>query len=82
MTLPQERFASIAKTRHFLCALMDPKRTPNIPKELRAEASRCLKHYPTALDMEEAIEGLRLAAGVFMLVEPMQERRRRPPAVD
>jgi hypothetical protein len=77
MTLPSERFAAIAKTRHFLAALLDAKRTPSVPKPIRDEASRCLKHFPTAFDMEEAISGLRLAAEVFTAVEPFTRTRRK-----
>ena len=80
MTLPRERFAAIAKTRHLLGALVDPKRTPAVPKPIRDEASRCLKHFPTALDMEEAIEGLNLAATIFASIEPIRRRPRRPQA--
>ena len=79
MTLPKERFRAISKTRHFLAALCDPKRTPGIPGPIRDEARSCLKHYPTPLDMEEALHGLRLAAQVFAAVEPIPRRRNRPP---
>lgn len=79
MTLPKERFRAVIKTRHFLSALLDPKRTPGVPAELRAEARRLLKHYPTPFDMDEAIHGLRLAAQVFAAVEPIPRRGRRPP---
>ena len=82
MTMPVERFRAIAKTRHFLGALCDPKRTPGIPSALRDEAARCLKHYPSASDMEEAIHGLRLAAQVFAAVEPIPRSRRRPPRTE
>lgn len=78
MTLPRERFAAIAKTRHLLGALVDPKRTPAVPKPIRDEASRCLKHYPTAADLDEALYGLRLAAQVFAAVEPIPKKMRRP----
>lgn len=80
MTLPNERFAAIAKTRNLLGAIVDPKRTPGVPKAIREEASKCLKHYPTPLDMEEAISGLRLAAQVFAAIEPIRRRPRRPGA--
>ena len=80
MTLPNERFRAISRTRHFLGALCDPKRTPGVPAAIRDEARRCLKHFPGAIDMAEAIEGLRLAAQVFAAVEPIPRRKRRPPA--
>jgi hypothetical protein len=79
MTLPSERFQSIARTRHFLAALCDPKRTPGVPSAIRDDARRCLKHYPTAFDMSEARDGLRLAAQVLAAVEPIPRSRRRPP---
>jgi len=79
MTLPRERFRAISKTRYQLGALCDAKRTPGIPKPIRDEAAACLKHYPSPLDMDEAISGLRLAAQVFAAVEPIPRRKRRPP---
>lgn len=82
MTLPHERFRAIAKTRHFLFALLDAKRTPGVPKAIRDEASRCAKHFPSAFDMDEAIHGLTLAARVWAAIEPMPRHKRRPPPVD
>ena len=79
MTLQRERFRAISKTRYLLGALCDVKRTPGIPKPIRDEAAACLKHYPSPLDMDEAISGLRLAAQVFAAVEPIPRRKRRPP---
>jgi hypothetical protein len=77
MTLPNERFRAIRKTRHLLAALCDPKRTPGLPAPIRQEASSCLKHFPTEHDISEAVEGLRLAAQVFALVEPIPRRKYR-----
>ena len=82
MTLPHERFAAISRTRAFLGALIDPKRTPGVPKPIRDDARRCLKHYPTTLDMDEALHGLRLAAQVWAAIEPLPRHKRRPPPVD
>jgi hypothetical protein len=82
MTTPVERFRAIAKTRHFLHALLDPKRTPGVPKAIRDEASRCAKHYPSTLDMDEAIHGLTLARRVWEAIEPLPRHKRRPPPVD
>jgi len=47
MTLPDERFRSIHKTEEFLESLLDPKRTPRVPKEVREQARWCLRHYPS-----------------------------------
>lgn len=46
MTLPIERTWSIQSTRKFLQDLLDPKKTPRIPSEIRKRAYWCLRHYP------------------------------------
>ena len=62
MTMPNERRWAVNNTRQFLVDLMDPKKTPRVPKEIRKEAYRCLKHYPSEYCMFEAAE---LAPSVF-----------------
>ncbi len=54
MTMPNERYYSIRTTRAFLVDLMDPKKTPRVPKEIRMKAYYCLKHYPGEYHMGEA----------------------------
>jgi hypothetical protein len=53
MTLPDERTRAIVNARNFLYDLIDPKKTPRIPKAVRERARRILKHYPwdSYLDM-------------------------------
>ena len=46
MTMPNERQLAIKNTRIFLLGLMDPKKTPRVPKEIRQRAYSCLRHYP------------------------------------
>ena len=58
MTLPYERRASIAMTEKFLVDLLDPKKTPRVPKEIRQRASGCLRHYPGQYHMEIAADKL------------------------
>lgn len=55
MTLPIERNHAVIRAEQFLKDLMDPKKTPGIPKEIRERAYRCLKHYPTEYDMAVAM---------------------------
>jgi hypothetical protein len=62
MTTPIERTWAIKNTKQFLLDLMDPKKTPRVPKAIRLEAYRCLRHYPSDYHMEEA---QRLAPSVF-----------------
>jgi len=56
MTLPCERKNAVDRTREFLTDLLDPKKTPRVPKYVREHAYRCLKHYPMPFEMEEAAE--------------------------
>jgi hypothetical protein len=46
MTLPCERYNSIKYTEKFLVDLLDPKKTPRVPKAIRQQAYYCLRHYP------------------------------------
>jgi len=50
MTTPQERTITVFRVQAFLCNLMfgDYKR---VPKEVRQQARRLLKHYPMACDL-------------------------------
>jgi len=57
MTLPHERLNAVNNTRILLYLLVDPKKTPKVPKQVREIASDLLKHYPTPLDMEMVTEG-------------------------
>ena len=46
MTIPIERTRAVNKAREFLYDLLDPKKTPRVPKAVRQRAGRILKHYP------------------------------------
>lgn len=54
MTLPIERAWAVTNTRNFLMDLMDPKKTPRVPKAIRKEAYRCLRHYPGEYYIEQS----------------------------
>jgi len=56
MTMNYERRSSVNRSRDFLYDLMNPKKTPHVPKEIRDEARSCLKHFPSEYDMERAAE--------------------------
>jgi len=56
MTLPVERKHAVINTEQFLKDLLDPKKTPRVPKYVREQARRCLKHYPLDYDMQRAAE--------------------------
>ena len=52
MTVPVERTNAVNWTRDFLYELVDPKKTPRVPKAVRQRALHLLRHYPLAFDME------------------------------
>jgi hypothetical protein len=55
--MPDERFRAVRFAREFLYDLLDPKKTPRVPKEIRQRALSALRHYPAESDMELAAEG-------------------------
>jgi hypothetical protein len=56
MTLPYERFRAVKYAQEFLEDLLDAKKTPKVPKDIRQRALRVLRHYPTPHDMENAAQ--------------------------
>jgi hypothetical protein len=46
MTLPHEEVNSLNGVRQFLYDLLDPKKTPRVPREIRLRAHRLAKHFP------------------------------------
>jgi hypothetical protein len=57
MTLPYERTRSVVRTRAFLTRLVSPylpDGLKRIPKPVREEALRLLRHYPSVVDLKYA----------------------------
>ena len=54
MTLPDERYRAVHRTRQLLLNLINPAHTPRVPKLVREEALYCLRHFPTTFDMQIA----------------------------
>jgi hypothetical protein len=52
MTLPIERTNAVLNVERFLIDLRDPKKYPRVPLEVRKEASRLLRHYPSKYNMK------------------------------
>ncbi len=46
MTLPDERYRALKCGKQFLQDLLDPKKTPRVPKDVRRQALWVLRHYP------------------------------------
>lgn len=61
MTLPSERTNAVLRAERFLIDLRDPKKYPRVPKAVREEAHRLLRHYPSQYHMmyiEDSFEPL------------------------
>jgi hypothetical protein len=58
MTTPSEEFNAILSATHFLYDLMDPKKTPRVPKWIRVEARRRVKHMPLVATLKQRYKGL------------------------
>ena len=56
MTLPRERTTSVIRAREFLLRLASPHGggLKRIPREVREEARRVLRHYPGWYDLARA----------------------------
>ena len=52
MTVPIERTNAVNWTREFMYELIDPKKTPRVPKAVRQRALHLLRHYPSDFDMK------------------------------
>ena len=53
MTLPDERYRALLWAEQFIKDLMDPSKTPRVPKYIRNNARSVLRHYPGAYYIEE-----------------------------
>jgi len=54
MTLPDERYRAVLAAERFLTDLLDSRKTPRIPAEIRQRARAVLRHYPSQWDMDRA----------------------------
>lgn len=52
MTVPVERTNAVVWTQEFLYELLDPSKTPRVPKDIRERARSLLRHYPSKYEME------------------------------
>jgi hypothetical protein len=54
MTIPSERSRAIGHAHQFMRDLLDPKKTPRVPKAVRRRALMVLRHYPSNLYVDMA----------------------------
>jgi hypothetical protein len=49
MTIPVERRRALDAAHELLVDLLDPAKTPKVPRAIRERASRVLRHHPGQL---------------------------------
>jgi len=79
MTLPSEEYNAICAATRFLYALMDPKKTPRVPKWVREEARRRAKHMPIPVMLMERYRDSINAEPGFEGLPPTWEPHMQPP---
>ena len=57
MTCPDERTRALIYARDFLLELLDPRKTPRVPRAIRREAINRLRHYPSKWEVEQIAAG-------------------------
>jgi DNA-binding protein Fis len=55
MTLPDERYRAVKSAQQFLARLAGGE-YPRVPKAVRGEAYRILRHYPLDWDLKQAAD--------------------------
>lgn len=51
MSLKDEKIRALETAREFMRDLLDPRKTPRIPKVIRKRAYWALRHYPADYDV-------------------------------
>ena len=55
-SMTEEEYHSLKETYKLLCDVLDPKKTPRVPKPVRDKARHCLKYFPVRRTLKE-LEG-------------------------
>lgn len=56
MTLPDERARAVRYAQEFLRDLLNPKKTPKVPRAIRDRAHSVLRHFPNSFDIKRAAD--------------------------
>ena len=51
MSTTEEEIRSLESCRQFMYDLLDPKKTPKVPKYIRERARHVVKHYPLVISV-------------------------------
>lgn len=75
MTISCERMNALRSARDFLRDLLDPKKTPRVPKAIRTEAYYRLKHYPMDYHLDMIEEVLPVEFGPDILYSKTRKKK-------
>ena len=53
MSMPDEKRRAILSSKEFLVTLLDPRTTRRVPRSIREQAARCLRHYPAKIEIAQ-----------------------------
>jgi hypothetical protein len=73
MSLPDEQARALVGARQFILSLCVPGKTPKIPKAVRQEARRRLKHFPLSWDWKRIVDD----PHALQMAEDMEEYYRK-----
>lgn len=53
MTIPSERYRALLQGKELIESLCSSSQTPRVPKHIREQAHRVLRHYPSEWEFQE-----------------------------
>lgn len=56
MTVADERIRAFKKARQFMLDLLDPSKTPRVPRSIRKRSAEVLRHFAADFQIEEIAE--------------------------
>ena len=56
--IEESEYHSLKETYKLLCDILDPRKTPRVPKPVRDKARHCLKYYPVRRTLKELEDGV------------------------
>jgi hypothetical protein len=72
MTTPYERTRAVLDTKWFLEALQHPSESPGVPEQVREQARRLLRHYPSGSHLALAHRALPMSFGPVVSIDDLQ----------
>lgn len=74
MTTPYERTRAVLDTKWFLETLLSPSESPGVPEQVREQARRLLRHYPSRSHLALAHQALPMSFGPVGDIDELQAK--------